>query len=518
MLMAGFLGYMGWNGVNRMHTFMSEYALWVDISAVVTEEINLNALKIASAVDTYTSSPHEANRVAFQKTVQETDQGLEKWATLISGKPGLEQVLSSLRQCLKNILARFGEYDNALKHNQVGKLLTAETQLKESLGPLLLTLDQAVKEVIRPAKEQQIRSAALLQRRVQIFSLVVTAAVLFAGILLSLLLVRSVTRPIHRAIGELSEGTYKVSEAASQVASASMQVAEGASEQAAFIEETSSSLEELSSMTRQNADHSGQADRLMKEANASVHQANQSMTGLTGSMQEISQASEQTFKIVKTIDEIAFQTNLLALNAAVEAARAGEAGAGFAVVAGEVRNLAMRAAEAAKNTARLIGDTIAAVKNGNAITQATQAAFKENMEISSKVSALVEEIAGASREQAEGIEQINKAVSDMDRVTQQNASRAEESASAAQEMSAQAGHMKRYVQDLTDLIHGGNRRLTVGRTEGRIEDRALPVEESRVAIPLQRARLAGKPAPVRDSGEVTPDQIIPLGEENFKDM
>jgi methyl-accepting chemotaxis protein len=475
ILMAGFLGYVGWNGVNRMHAYMSDYALWVDISAVVTEEINLNALRISAAVDTYTSSPHDANRVAFQKTVQETEQGFQKWTTLIQGKPELEQILASLRQGLKEVQARFVDYDKALNSNQMGNLLTNETKLREATKPLLLTLDKAVKEVIRPAKDQKIQSAGLLQRRVQLFSLIVTAAVLVAGILLSLLLVRAVTKPIHRAIGELSEGTDKVSEAANQVASASMQVAEGSSHQAAFIEETSSSLEEMSSMTRQNADHAGQADQLMKEANSSVQEANQSMTGLTGSMQEISKASEQTFKIVKTIDEIAFQTNLLALNAAVEAARAGEAGAGFAVVAGEVRNLAMRAAEAAKNTAALIEETVRKVKDGSQLVTKTNEAFGAVAVTSGKVGGLIGEIAAASGEQAQGIEQVNKAVGQMDRVVQDMAASAEESASASQQMKAQAERMKQMVTELVTLVHGASRKVLSERNQAKVsEETALP--------------------------------------------
>ena len=178
-------------------------------------------------------------------------------------------------------------------------------------------------------------------------------------------------------------------------------------------------------------------------------------------MQEISKASEETSKIIKTIDEIAFQTNLLALNAAVEAARAGEAGAGFAVVADEVRNLAMRAADAAKNTAALIEGTVKKVSDGTALVKTTNDAFNEVAGSTAKVGELVGEIAAASSEQAQGIEQVNIAVTEMDKVTQQNAATAEESASASEELNAQAEEMKSFVADLAAMV-GGNADVSTG--------------------------------------------------------
>ena len=279
------------------------------------------------------------------------------------------------------------------------------------------------------------------------------AAVLL-GMVLSFFTIRAINRAIRAVIAGLSEGAEQVTSAAGQVSATSQSLAEGSSEQAAGIEETSSSLEEMSSMTQQNADNSSQADHLMKDAIGIVENANNSMTELTSSMTAITHASEETSKIVKTIDEIAFQTNLLALNAAVEAARAGEAGAGFAVVADEVRNLAMRAAEAAKNTASLIEGTVKQVDEGAQLVERTSEAFAEMVESSRKVADIVADIAAASGEQAQGIEQINTAVSEMDKVTQQNAANAEESASAAEELSAQAEQMQGMVGRLVRLVEG----------------------------------------------------------------
>jgi methyl-accepting chemotaxis protein len=275
------------------------------------------------------------------------------------------------------------------------------------------------------------------------------------GLAMATFITLSITRPVKVVINGLSAGSQQVAAASNQVSTASQSLAQGSAEQAASLEETSSSLEEMSSMTRKNADNAQEADTLAQEAKQVVDRANQAMTELTTSMAEITQAGEETGKIIKTIDEIAFQTNLLALNAAVEAARAGEAGAGFAVVADEVRNLAMRAAEAAKNTANLLESTINKTKQGSELVSRTNAAFLAVAENSDKVGGLISEIAAASSEQAQGINQVNIATTEMDKVTQNNAANAEESAAAAEEMAAQAETMKGFVNDLASMVGRG---------------------------------------------------------------
>ncbi len=276
--------------------------------------------------------------------------------------------------------------------------------------------------------------------------------VLLSGV--SFFAVRSINRVLETNISKLDEGADQVSGAADQVSSTSQILAEGASEQAASVEETSSSLEEMASMTKQNADNASHAEKLMNEVSNLVHKADESMDKLIVAMSDISGASEETGKIIKTIDEIAFQTNLLALNAAVEAARAGEAGAGFAVVADEVRNLAMRAADAAKNTATIIEKTVKDVENGAELLEDTNNAFGDVTKSINKVSELLKEISSASSEQAQGIEQINKAISEMDSVIQRTASNAEEAASASEQLSSQARETKAIVKDLVSLIGG----------------------------------------------------------------
>ncbi|MEJ2688585.1 MAG: methyl-accepting chemotaxis protein [Deltaproteobacteria bacterium] len=270
------------------------------------------------------------------------------------------------------------------------------------------------------------------------------------GIIISHFLTNSVDKVARRLIG----ATDEVAGSSAEIATSSSLVAEGASEQAASLEEASASMEELAAMTSRNAQNSEQADALMKDTIKVINLADDLMVEMGGSIEEISKASEETSKIIKTIDEIAFQTNLLALNAAVEAARAGEAGAGFAVVAEEVRNLAMRAGEAAKNTSDLIAGTMDKVTKGNQIVAKTADAFHGVEDISNKVESLVGEIAFASAEQAEGIEQILEAITVMDSVTQKNSATAEETASATAVLNQQAETMKEMAADLQIIVYG----------------------------------------------------------------
>jgi len=286
-------------------------------------------------------------------------------------------------------------------------------------------------------------------RNTSLVVLFLLIVVVFGGLFL---LNRSVSRPITRATHGLDLIGRQIATAARQFSDSSHVIAQGASEQAASLEETSSSLEEMSSMTQSNAGNAREADNLMKKAGQAIDDANATIEAMTRYMAEISQSSSETSKIIKTIDEIAFQTNLLALNAAVEAARAGTAGAGFAVVAEEVRNLAMRAAEAAKSTAALIEATVTQINNGSALMDSANASFGEVSTTGSKVGLLVSEIAAASLEQAQGIEQITKAITQIDAVTQHNSANAQEYASSAQELSNKSDEMKRFIDDLRTLI------------------------------------------------------------------
>ncbi|MCF8143278.1 MAG: hypothetical protein K9N21_05090 [Deltaproteobacteria bacterium] len=337
---------------------------------------------------------------------------------------------------------------------------------------------------------------------------------------LTLIFSKSIARPIENIIVGLTDGSDQVASAAHQVSAGSQSLAEGAAEQAASIEETSSSLEEMSSMTKKNADNANEAKTMMTEAGQIVEKVNQHMTDMADAVQEITKSSEETGKIIKTIDEIAFQTNLLALNAAVEAARAGEAGAGFAVVADEVRNLALRAADAAKNTSNLIENTIKAVRNGNSLTQSTQEAFSENMEIGKKVGHLVEEISAASNEQAQGIEEINRAVTEMDKVVQQVAANAEESASASEEMSAQTEQMQVFVAELSAMVGAKSIRKSKVSSSAKTAGSSSTehVRSSKTAVKKRQQKsdkLKALSAPGKKN-DARPEETIPMDDDDFK--
>jgi methyl-accepting chemotaxis protein len=250
---------------------------------------------------------------------------------------------------------------------------------------------------------------------------------------------------LDTALTQVAEATEQVSSGSQQIASGSQSLAQGANEQASSLEEVSSSLEEMSSMTKQNAENANQAKNLAGEADANAKNGAEAMSRMSQSINKIKESSDQTAKIVKTIDEIAMQTNLLALNAAVEAARAGEAGRGFAVVAEEVRNLAQRSAQAAKNTADMISESVKNADDGVKIATEVSKSFEAIAGSAKKVNDLIAEIAAASGEQSQGIDQVNNAVAQMDKVTQQNAANSEESASAAEEMSSQSEELQSMV-------------------------------------------------------------------------
>ncbi|HEY3296869.1 MAG TPA: methyl-accepting chemotaxis protein [bacterium] len=368
---------------------------------------------------------------------------------------------------------------------------------KTSADKLQELIDGCVQDVQGEIKNAE-SSAASSKVMASVIGVLAVILALGFGIVLSL----SISRSLNRITGAAGEGASNIASAATQVSSSAQGVAQGSQEQAASIEETSSSLEELASMTKQNADNTKTVANLMSEAKTLIDKAAAGTQTMDAAMKDIKSASDQTSKIIKTIDEIAFQTNLLALNAAVEAARAGEAGKGFAVVAEEVRNLAMRAAEAAKNTGSLIEENVNRVNGGVQIVDGLKTALGDVTTSSGKVANLVTEIAAASAEQSKGIEQINVAVTQMNAVTQQNSGNAEESASAAEEMAGQAESLTDLVSELTVLVNGGEKS---GRPH--YERPAGPAA-------LKRPAKRGTVDRPKRTGATNPERKIPLDERD----
>ncbi|HJP19318.1 MAG TPA: methyl-accepting chemotaxis protein [Nitrospinota bacterium] len=338
--------------------------------------------------------------------------------------------------------------------------------------------------------------------------------VVLACVLVTLLIRRSVIKPIEVITDEMTQGANEVNDAAGEVSSASQTLASGATEQASSLEETSASLEQITSMTKKNADSADTANSLMKESEVTVGSGVASMERMVKSMESIKNSSDEMGKIIKTIEEIAFQTNLLALNAAVEAARAGEAGKGFAVVAEEVRNLAQRSATAAKDTAGLIETSISKSDEGSVIVNEVATALNKISESVKKGGNLVAEISAGSIEQSEGIIQVNKAVNQMDQVTQQNASTAEESAAASEEMSAQAETLKTTIDGLNKIISGSKEMPAgSGRKQQAVSHKAIHKAPAKTKV-LQKAKHPASKA----VKTVRPDEVIPMDDGDFKDF
>jgi methyl-accepting chemotaxis protein len=334
------------------------------------------------------------------------------------------------------------------------------------------------------------KASALFSRRLIGIALGLASLLAF---LLAWQVIRSTNRALTDITLNLDRGALQTASAARQVSMASQNLASGASEQAASVEETSTSLEEMSSMIRATAENAEKAKELASDARSVAATGSITMAEMTHAMAAIDSSSAEVAKIVKNIDEIAFQTNILALNAAVEAARAGEAGAGFAVVADEVRSLAQRSAAAAKETADKIEAAIVNSRKGSQCTAKVEDSLTQIAEKVSFTDALIAEIATAAREQAQGIEQINAAIAQMDKVSQSNSASAEESASAAEELDAQAETLKDLVAKLRQLVSGKS--AAVGPTPvstARLLTKTTPAIASagRRAIPMPEDHLA----------------------------
>ena len=360
----------------------------------------------------------------------------------------LKQLIETSGAETRRIDGLFAEADETIDR-QARELAQTLQGMRESAA------ENVARSKDRVAQIEKALSANLhrQQRVAVLFLSVVSAGILLAFFFFS----RSIVRPLKSMMNDLGRGAEQVTSAATEISASNQSLSAGSSRQAASLEETVASLEQMANMTGDNADRARQANRLAQDAETVFEDADASMRRLVASMEEMIQTGEEIFVIAKSIDAIAFQTNLLALNAAVEAARAGSAGAGFSVVADEVRNLARQAAEAARNTGHLIESAVAKMKQGDEMVGITVKAFQEASTRSRDIGRLVSEIHDASKTQASDIQQIQDAAARMDTVVQQNAAIAEETASVSEELNGQAETMKDMVLRLEKVITGKER-------------------------------------------------------------
>jgi methyl-accepting chemotaxis protein len=369
-------------------------------------------------------------------------------------------------------------YTSALEHN-----LNAVAKSFQAAAGLLDELAAMHKADADTAQKTAAADAAWARQATGIGTPIGVLVALALGILLAL----AITRPIKNVAHLLSTGAEQTATAANQLSAASQSLAEGATEQAAALEQTSASLEEMSSVTKHNADQALKANELAKQTRLAADNGATDMQAMSVAMEAIKSSSDDIAKIIKIIDEIAFQTNILALNAAVEAARAGEAGMGFAVVAEEVRNLAQRSAQAAKETAEKIESAIAKTEQGRQISAKVIQGLQEIVTKIRQVDALASEVALATKEQQQGIQQISSAVRQMDRVTQANAASAEQSASAAEQLSAQADALSEAMAELLRVVEGDlrleNRRPNIGLSRAEEKTPQLDLAKPKTPVP-----------------------------------
>ena len=392
------------------------------------------------------------------KDPDEIEQRLEQFTARLAAAQQLIANTADLPPAVKERMAALAATDqHAIDSFLVGDNSAAfETMLTvapEQFEALLKAIGEHSAGVEAATTAEAAAGDAELARTLRWSAVVCTALVLLL-VVYGWSFSRMTTRQLRSLAKSLGDASSQVATAATQVSQASQTIAQAASQQAASVEETSASLEEISSMTRHNADSARQAKEFSGQTRSAADTGAADMAAMKLAMDEIKSSSNGISKIIKTIDEIAFQTNILALNAAVEAARAGESGMGFAVVADEVRSLAQRSAQSARETAQKIEEAISRSEHGVEISAKVGQSLGEIVEKTRRVDELVAQIATASIEQTQGITQVNTAVNQMDGVTQSSAANAEETAAAAEELSAQSHVLRDSVMQLLTLIDG----------------------------------------------------------------
>jgi methyl-accepting chemotaxis protein len=427
---------------DRMHNIVGAtvkkqtlaHAMRLDTSELVAEARGIEAhgfMKDPAAIDKYNQE--------FAETADSLQADMDAIVPLIVVAAD-KQAIGDAREQLTS--TKYGE--QTLYKSAMAGDMTAAVEATKALVPLCEHLNADTLQVLKTQDEQLTGDSEAAYGSIDSgkWMAVVMLALSCAVGVVGVFVIRQINAALRTSVVELSESAVQIASAATQVAASSQSLAQGASEQTATIEETSSASTEINSMARRTTENSRASAEMVTRSQESFEKTNQSLVEMVGAMEGINASSQKISKIIKVIDEIAFQTNILALNAAVEAARAGEAGMGFAVVADEVRNLAQRCAQAAKDTAGLIEESIERSNGGRMKVDQVAVAIRAVTAESAKIKVLVDEINVGSVEQSSGIDQISRAITQMEQVTQGSAANAEESAAAAEELNAQAEHMK----------------------------------------------------------------------------
>jgi predicted esterase YcpF (UPF0227 family) len=491
------------------------------IAALDDVEREVDLLKDEEVRDTMLLARIQGNRTSQRREKPERDEAYRKYQVF---SHQIMDRLTALRTDPKTdqgvrakLEASWKAYDDGF-----AAILDLDAQIataNDDLDKVAKDLEEIVTQVSQSAQAALDKETAAIRDQNQTTQRLVLVGSLLNGLLALVLgayTVHDLNRRLRAIAQGLTDGAEDLSAAASSVATTATRLSDRTAQQASHLEETSASIEELTATTRQNADNAQAASGLAQKAKRAAEQSNHSMTELHGAMREIQESAARIARIIEVIKEIAFQTNLLALNAAVEAARAGEHGRGFAVVAEEVRSLAQRAAASAKETSGIIGASVQTAEKGGRMVDGVVHGQRQIVDDVQSVARLMEEIAAASREQAEGVQQINQAVVTIDKLTQQNSSAAETGAAAAEELTGQASSVASLVGSLVELVQGAE---ALGPTM-RSAPSTRPAPRERAPSPPRPPSRSGTQARPRPPAAPAPGEgsVPSLTEEELKEF